>query len=365
MAPRRGSGGFSYGGDNPWNDEVLLSLDRYSGSYKTYFFVRFAFDALSLLAFVIFLIWACTIRKRTLPKKTIIFALLSFICSEVVHIVWGALYIADAEVTRYYLITLMLWNFFLIFGICLTFHVFWKLIHEFLGRLTHSSKPSSGLVTLHGTFYFLALLLGFAQVALYISAVVYAVISRYSNTAYIWSQLKGAMYIVYWVLSMEILGFMIYVVVKAGNHRFVSKLPAIALINAAVCWFAICFAWAIINIQHGIIQTIAWPVYLDAVQAIVQFIFSVGTFTGILLCCSKWHRLGDGLETFTVAPYPPASPQYPSGDYPPTQFQSRLPDEYSQEVYPPTQQQPYGAAPYRDYSNQPTHYQTHRAPSPM
>lgn len=83
MAPRRGGGGYSssyYGNDNPWSETVWLSLDYYyRDGYKTFFLTQFAFDILSLLAFVAFLIWACTIRNRSLPMKGLICALTSFI----------------------------------------------------------------------------------------------------------------------------------------------------------------------------------------------------------------------------------------------------------------------------------------------
>lgn len=81
MAPRRGNGGFisGYGSHNPWNDEVQLTLDYYRDEYKSFFYASFAFDILSLIAFIVFFIWACTIRNRSLPVKSLIFALLSFL----------------------------------------------------------------------------------------------------------------------------------------------------------------------------------------------------------------------------------------------------------------------------------------------
>jgi hypothetical protein len=87
MAPRRGGSSYgSYYDSSPWSETTILSLNYglsgygYNNDYyRTLFITRFAFDILSLLAFVVFLIWVCTIRNRGLPLKGIIWALISFI----------------------------------------------------------------------------------------------------------------------------------------------------------------------------------------------------------------------------------------------------------------------------------------------
>jgi hypothetical protein len=159
-------------------------------------------------------------------------------------------------------------------------------------------------------------------------------------------------------------------------------MPAISLINAAVGWFAASLTWAVIYIRYNLVSDVAAPNYLYTAQAIVQFIFWVVTFAGILLCCSKWSKLGEEPEKYAApAQYP--YPQYPPAQYPPGQFpgldlpahhQAPYSNQLPQGQYPPTQQQPYGSAPYHDYSAQ--RPQTHQpetqqptqhreAPSPL
>lgn len=118
-------------------------------------------------------------------------------------------------------------------------------------------------------------------------------------------------------------------------------MPAMAIVTAAISWFAVCSLSAIIYIRYSLVYVgyYEWPLYLDTVRTILKFIFWVGTYTGILLCCAKWHRLGEEQK------YP--AHQYQS-QYLPTQTTPQYPDGQ----YPPVQQQPYGVAPYLDHSAQ-------------
>ncbi|KAJ6118453.1 hypothetical protein N7471_010262 [Penicillium samsonianum] len=359
MAPRRGGGGYSssyYRDDNPWSETVWLSLDYYyRDGYKTFFLTQFAFDILSLLAFVAFLIWACTIRNRSLPMKGLICALTSFICSQINIVAWEALYVAEAEVTKYYLISLMLWDFFKFVAICLTFYVFWNLIHRFLGLIRASGKPHVAVTIIHYISLAIIFLVSLAEWGMSVASYVRSVTSTYDDDMqWIWTQLIAAEYIVYWVLSTEILAWGIFVAIKARSNSFVSKMPAMAFITAAISWCAVSSALAIIYIRYSLMPTYdGLPIYLNAAEGIIQFVLWVGTYTGILLCCAKWRNLGDEQKY----PAPQFQPQYP-----PAQFQPQYLAQSPEGQYPPVQQQPYGVAPYLDHSAQPQshpHHQPH------
>lgn len=138
------------------------------------------------------------------------------------QVVVEALYIASAEVKMYYVIALILQDFFFIIGVCITFHVFWNLIHTFLNRLTHPGKSYSALPILHWIFFSIALVLGLAKFALFTVMQIDYVNSRYRGIELSYYQLRGAMFIIYWVLSMEIMALVAFVLSKAG-HRFISK----------------------------------------------------------------------------------------------------------------------------------------------
>jgi hypothetical protein len=83
MSPRRGGYSYTSGYDSsPWSEETQLSLDYSTSRYPNYrslYIAGFAFDALTVLAFVAFLIWSCTIRNRGLPLKGLISTLFAYI----------------------------------------------------------------------------------------------------------------------------------------------------------------------------------------------------------------------------------------------------------------------------------------------
>jgi hypothetical protein len=142
-------------------------------------------------------------------------------------IVWEALTIAGTEVTMYYLIDLMLVSFFNLLGICLTFYVFWSLLHRMLGRLTDSGQPYKAVTILHWTLQGLIVMLSLADWALYVAYTASTVTSYNSKLGNPWIRLESALYIIFWLLSIEVLACSIFVVVKAGNHRFVSRVSGI------------------------------------------------------------------------------------------------------------------------------------------
>ncbi|CAI7633085.1 unnamed protein product [Penicillium glandicola] len=351
MTSRSNSGSYyssSYNDYNPWSVKVLLSLSNYLDGYKPLFITRFTFDLLSLLAFGAFLRWACQIRNRSLPLKGLICVLVFFILSQMNIAIWGALYISDAVVMRYYIITLMIWNFFRVVAICLTFYVFWSLIHRFLGLLSVSGRPHTAVTTIHYTLLALTFLASLAEWALYVASYVGRVTSSYDDTAQlIWVPLNNAIHIVYWALSFEVFVWMIFVVIKAGRH-LLSKAPAVALLTAAMSWFGVCSAFAISYIRYSLVYPHnSPPIYLDTAKAIMQFVFWLGTYAGILLCCSRWHMLGDGSDK---DPAPQYTAQHPLDEFPPNYY-ARSPDEQC-----PPVQHPYGVAPYQDHSSQPQDY---------
>lgn len=279
--------------------------------------------------------------------------------------------------TKYYLISLMLWDFFKFVAICLTFYVFWNLIHRFLGLIRASGKPHVAVTIIHYIFLVIIFLVSLAEWGMSVASYVRSVTSTNDDDMqWIWTQLIAAEYIVYWVLSTEILAWGIFVAIKVRSNSFVSKvsptqihmyflyiaqqltghfqMPAMAFITAAISWCAVSSALAIIYIRYSLMPTYdGLPIYLNAAEAIIQFVLWVGTYTGILLCCAKWRNLGDEQKY----PAPQFQPQYP-----PAQFQPQYLAQSPEVQYPPVQQQPYGVAPYLDHSAQPQahpHHQPH------
>ena len=269
-------------------------------------------------------------------------------------IAWEALYVAEAEVTMYYLISLMLWNFFRVVAVWLTFYVFWNLIHRLLGLTRASGKPHAAVTTTHYIFLSIIFVVSLAEWGMCVAYYVRSVVSNLNvdfQSAFI--RLNTALYIIYWVLSLEILAWGIFLAIKARSYTFWSKVspipihliwsthqltgyqsPALALVTAAISWCAVCSTVAIIQIRYNLMHTYASPIYLNAAKTIVQFVLWVGTYTGLLLCCADWHKLDQG-------------PKYPAPGYQPQLLSAQFPEgQY------PRIQQPYDVAPYVDHSAQ-------------
>jgi len=123
----------------------------------------------------------------------------------------------------YYVISLMLQNFFTVMGICLTFYVFWTLINRFLGLLASSGTPNASVTSIHSLLFALIVVMSLAQTALYIVSSVGMVTEQYATVRMHLVRLNAALYIIYWLLSLEVVGCSFYMVSKARSHRFVSK----------------------------------------------------------------------------------------------------------------------------------------------
>lgn len=105
---------------------------------------------------------------------------------------------------------------------------------------------------------------------------------------------------------------------------------------------ALNLTYAVIYIRHSLGNAIV-PTYLTCVQSVLQFVFIVGTFVGILLACSKWRSVDDREDKNIAAQYPYAAGQYQTyqayQQQHPAQMQQLYPQQYYQQPYPqPTQQ---------------------------
>lgn len=139
-------------------------------------------------------------------------------------IIYGALYIAEAYVTEYYRIVLMLMTFFNLLATVLVLYVFWSLIHRLLGRLTDSGKPYAAVTIIHWILLGIISAVSLADWAMYVAWEIREVtmVARMELTL-AWVDLDSALTIIVWLLSMEIMAWTIFVTVKAGTHRFLSR----------------------------------------------------------------------------------------------------------------------------------------------
>lgn len=135
-------------------------------------------------------------------------------------------FLANATLTEYYRIDPILSDFFGILNSCIMFFVFYNLIHGLLDRLTDAGKPYAVVSSIHWVILGLVSALSLAAWGLFVAYEVLDVNDAYNGPvgvtkAYV--KVDGARCIVYWIVSLEILAWAIFVIVKAGYHRFNSK----------------------------------------------------------------------------------------------------------------------------------------------
>ncbi|KAF3385618.1 hypothetical protein F1880_002974 [Penicillium rolfsii] len=337
MAPRRSGGGGSsssysdYSSNNPWSQEIEFSLDMLKS--KTIFIAGFAFDALTVIALVAFLVWTRLIHKGRGQWKGVLWALLTYLLSMITILVYEIFFFANATVQMYYVIDLMLNEFFGLIAGCLVFFVFYHLIHSILDRLTDAGKPYAVVVIVHWVVLGLVFVVSLATVGLYVTYQIQTVQNDYnSSVAKRYNDLEAARAIVWWILSLEIVAWLIFIVVKAGSHRFASKFPIFTLLGGSIAWMALNLTFAVIYIRYSL-ENVIPPDYLTCVESALQFFFLVGTFVGILLSCMKWRTVDDREDKNVVAPYPYLPGEYQAYQAYQQQNSTQMPQPYAPQYY--------------------------------
>lgn len=145
-------------------------------------------------------------------------------------LVYEIFFFANATVQMYYLIDLMLNEFFYLLAGCLIFFVFYHLIHSALDRLTDAGKPYAIVAIIHWVILGLVSVVSLATFGLYVGFQVQNVQNYYySKLSKPYNNLEAARAIIWWILSLEIVAWFIFIVVKA-SHRFASKVSQPSLI---------------------------------------------------------------------------------------------------------------------------------------
>ncbi|KAJ6133968.1 hypothetical protein N7523_000290 [Penicillium sp. IBT 18751x] len=344
---------YGYSGADAWNREYRLTLDNLDQP-KPLFYAQFAFSVLTLAALIGGTIWACTIRNHGGAMKGMLTSLITWLIAMILIVIEESFFLAGVTVTQYYLIDLFLYDFFLSFNECMLIFVFYNIIHKLLDHLTDAGKPYAAVVIIHWIALAFAVALAIASWALYVGyRVAWVQGSSLYNLGTIYNKVGSAQAIFFWILSLEILAWSIFATVKAGTHRFVSRMPAIALIIGSVFWFALNMMWAVLAMHYWIPARWYTPLYLPTLETVLQFVFCVGIYVGLLTCCMKWSKIGGENHKPVPSQYavPASYPMYPahttyphfpqsSQQYPPHTQQTQGQQFYQQPAYQPQQQMP-------------------------
>ena len=141
-------------------------------------------------------------------------------------IVYEIFFLAEAVVTQYYNIDLMLQVFFSDLSVLLIVYVFYNLIHRVINRLTDSGKPYAAISIVHWVILSILTAISIAAWAMYVAFRVYYVQGSTRDIFELadnMNKVDSARVILFWVVSLEIFAWVLFATVKAGSHRFTSR----------------------------------------------------------------------------------------------------------------------------------------------
>lgn len=164
------------------------------------------------------------------------YANLTIPSAQGLQVIVDILYLAVVVVKQSWIITYILSYIFGIVSYCLLFAVFYMIIHKFLDRLTDSGKPYAAVTAIHWVIVGLVTAISIADFGLYTALTVKEVESDLTLEI-VKNQPKVfvARCIIYFIVSLEIFAWTIFIAVKAGTHRFVSRVSEPQESNYLIC----------------------------------------------------------------------------------------------------------------------------------
>lgn len=147
-------------------------------------------------------------------------------------VIYDCFFLSSATLTQYFRIDWIIQTFFSYLSDCLGFFVFYNLIHGLLDRLIDAGNPYKVVKILHWVVLGIVSALSLACWGLMVAAENYEVYEMRGyyptgpNLISVNSYVESAQSILYLVVSIEILVWAIFIAVKAGSHRFNSKVSS-------------------------------------------------------------------------------------------------------------------------------------------
>lgn len=120
----------------------------------------------------------------------------------------------------------MLQVFFSDLAIVMVVFVFYNLIHRLLNRLTDSGKPYAAIAIVHWIILGILAVISLAAWAMFVVVRVRYVQGPYGDLTEFSldvNKVDGARTILFFVVSLEIFAWILFAAIKAGSHRFTSR----------------------------------------------------------------------------------------------------------------------------------------------
>lgn len=120
----------------------------------------------------------------------------------------------------------MLQAFFSDLAVVMVVFVFYNLIHRLLNRLTDSGNPYAAVAIVHWIIFSILAVISVAAWAMFVVVLVRSVQGPYTDLSEFSldvNKVDGARTILFFVVSLEIFAWILFAAIKAGSHRFTSR----------------------------------------------------------------------------------------------------------------------------------------------
>ena len=148
--------------------------------------------------------------------------------ARVANIIILFLGIFQATVQQSYIVLYVLSQIFYLIAIMLGFYIFWHVIHKLLERVTekNANRGFALMAVIHSVLLGIMSAIAAAECAVYIALIAKSIggFTDLLLLAYEYSALSASLSIICWLASTEILGWAIFVFVKAGGDKKVLDL---------------------------------------------------------------------------------------------------------------------------------------------
>ncbi|GES66563.1 integral membrane protein [Aspergillus terreus] len=276
-----------------WTSDISLAQSdlQTTDAYSTVWLVCEFLTLLALIVFFIgsFMIQAPKDRTKALPVWTVFGSILSYMVARILSIALLFLYVFNRTVSRSYVVVNMFEIIFNLLALVLLYSIFYRIVHRYLEGFAEGDAFAR-VILAHWTLLGVLSALAIANCATRIASVAVAVNQSQPAEALYQqdSRLTTARGAIFTLASLEILGWMVFILRKTDLQKSQNKTGTIALALAVVSSFAQNLTTTITTIQSSLIDHS--PAYLNAIATLVEFFCVLGIYTGIIICSLQWQK---------------------------------------------------------------------------
>ncbi|KAL2009418.1 hypothetical protein VTN00DRAFT_5225 [Thermoascus crustaceus] len=272
---------------SPWKSNSLrkrLALDVSHDISRT---VQISCQAIQITVFLGLLLSSFFIKKRSKTGRNSV-PFKSLVCSIVASILSSAFMIAS-----FFPISIpassavgVLWSVTWVISNLLAFYMFYRIIDCYLARILNGRKGLAWVHNIHKAFIGILALVALLYI---IASIVSAARSSSDDDLKFWeafnvsSGIAHSQAIICILLSLEILAWAIFVAVKSKVSNITYRTGSISILVGSIFWLDNTVFGSINPFQRAPAEDVL------AIISVFTVIGMIGAYSGLLICCLRWH----------------------------------------------------------------------------